>query len=930
MKPPQLPAASCPVKEYTKRAARRRRAVAALPALLLLAALSAAAVLPGPRAALAKKLVPLAPPATTRGVKAERATVPSAPAAKAAPAALPLLPQAGLTFGTYAEDCASRRVDFSLGDAICVQIDGVVNPSRVLLVNPAGYAVARADVAPGPQTVTFSLPSSATASLFGVGFDNRGPWRVDLVDGSDGGARATALLTVHDASAAVKVADIQISKSPVAGSQVLAGADVQSVIWVFNAGPDAADNVRVTDVPAANTTFQSLTQTSGPAFTCTTPPVGTTGTAVCTGASLGNGEGASFIVTYRVNTSVADAAELSSSASVTSDTPDTSDVSNGADESLTTDNPTPPACTMTCPDNITVEAARGQNGAVVNFDPPTLGGTCGTVTSTPASGTFFQVGTTIVTSTTSGGQSCSFAVTVNPFADTEAPTISCPADITVNESTASANSANVSYSVPATDDSGAVTVNCDPASGSPFPVGTTEVRCTATDPSGNTASCSFNVTVNDIACSLDASSAAPVPNVASLPTISRSCSVTLLAADDPTATDACGGTISGDTTSDRFYDVPGTYTVVWTYTDGAGHTTTQNQTVIIQPDNLAPVPDAAQLPTVTGECSAAITGEAPTATDNCAGAGIVGVPLDPLSYNTVGTHVVRWRFTDPAGNSTIQTQNVVVTDTHPPVVALNGPSSVTVECHVPYTDAGATASDNCSAPVTPVANSNVNPDVPGTYTVIWTATDAGGNSASATRTVVVVDTIKPVITLNGANPLTILLHSTFVDPGATATDSCAGSFAATASGAVNTNAVGTYVITYNATDPSGNAADPVTRMVRVIYDFTGFFSPVGNPPVLNQVNAGRAVPVKFNLAGNQGLNIMAAGSPYSQEVTCSTSNPTDLQETLTAGSSSLTYDTTASQYVYVWKTDSSWAGTCRQLTVTLNDGTTHTALFKFK
>ena len=105
---------------------------------------------------------------------------------------------------------------------------------------------------------------------------------------------------------------------------------------------------------------------------------------------------------------------------------------------------------------------------------------------------------------------------------------------------------------------------------------------------------------------------------------------------------------------------------------------------------------------------------------------------------------------------------------------------------------------------------------------------------------------------------------------------------------------------------------------------------MGNPPTLNQVNAGRSVPVKFNLAGNQGLSIMAAGSPYSQQVTCSGTNPTDIQETGTAGSSSLTYDASTNQYIYVWKTDSSWAGTCRQLVVTLNDGTTHTALFKFK
>ncbi|HKC63764.1 MAG TPA: PxKF domain-containing protein, partial [Pyrinomonadaceae bacterium] len=55
----------------------------------------------------------------------------------------------------------------------------------------------------------------------------------------------------------------------------------------------------------------------------------------------------------------------------------------------------------------------------------------------------------------------------------------------------------------------------------------------------------------------------------------------------------------------------------------------------------------------------------------------------------------------------------------------------------------------------------------------------------------------------------------------------------------------------------------------------------------------------------------------------------DLTDTVTAGGSSLSYDASSDQYVYTWKTDSSWTG-CRQLVVTLNDGTQHVANFKFK
>jgi hypothetical protein len=114
------------------------------------------------------------------------------------------------------------------------------------------------------------------------------------------------------------------------------------------------------------------------------------------------------------------------------------------------------------------------------------------------------------------------------------------------------------------------------------------------------------------------------------------------------------------------------------------------------------------------------------------------------------------------------------------------------------------------------------------------------------------------------------------------------------------------------------------------YAFQGFFSPVNNPPIVNVAKAGSAVPVKFSLTGYQGMDIMAPGSPSSGKVACGTSAPTDaLEETVTAGNSSLSYDATSDRYSYVWKTDKAWSGTCRQLNVALDDGSVHTALFNF-
>jgi len=115
------------------------------------------------------------------------------------------------------------------------------------------------------------------------------------------------------------------------------------------------------------------------------------------------------------------------------------------------------------------------------------------------------------------------------------------------------------------------------------------------------------------------------------------------------------------------------------------------------------------------------------------------------------------------------------------------------------------------------------------------------------------------------------------------------------------------------------------------FNFSGFFQPVDNLPTLNMVKAGQAIPVKFSLNGDQGLNIFAAGYPRSQNIECDSTTVVDgIEETVTAGSSSLSYDPSTDTYTYVWKTNKAWANTCRQLVVKLNDGTYHQANFKFK
>ena len=132
------------------------------------------------------------------------------------------------------------------------------------------------------------------------------------------------------------------------------------------------------------------------------------------------------------------------------------------------------------------------------------------------------------------------------------------------------------------------------------------------------------------------------------------------------------------------------------------------------------------------------------------------------------------------------------------------------------------------------------------------------------------------------------------------------------------------------TDDVGNGSDAASCNYSVVFNWRGFFQPIDNLPTLNKAKAGSTIPVKFSLTGNQGLSIFMSGYPSSRDVACgSTANADLIEQTITAGGSSLQYDATADQYVYAWKTQSGWSGTCRTLTVKLVDGTVHQANFFF-
>ena len=153
-------------------------------------------------------------------------------------------------------------------------------------------------------------------------------------------------------------------------------------------------------------------------------------------------------------------------------------------------------------------------------------------------------------------------------------------------------------------------------------------------------------------------------------------------------------------------------------------------------------------------------------------------------------------------------------DNVPPVITIVGDNPATVELGTSYTDAGATAMDAFHGSTNVVSSGTVDTNTVGTYTITYTATDLDNNTATASRTVNVVDTTAPVVTVTGDNPATVELGTSYTDAGATATDA-SGDVTVVTTGSVDVDTVGTYTLTYTSTDASGNVGTN-SRTVNVV------------------------------------------------------------------------------------------------------------------
>jgi hypothetical protein len=469
--------------------------------------------------------------------------------------------------------------------------------------------------------------------------------------------------------------------------------------------------------------------------------------------------------------------------------------------------------TITCGQPVQAECT-GSESASVSVGEAEAADACSTVSVTGPGLASYPLGTTDVTYTaTDAAGNTATCTTQVQVRDTLPPSITCPAPATEECVNGGATNSGVG---PAT-----ATDVCSPAAvQSPglatFPLGTATLTWSAADTSGNTVSCSTPFTVAD--------TQAPSITLVGPASQALECGSSYT---DPwvTATDACVGPLTGQVVATGAIDParPGNYTRSYSVVDPSGNASAEVTRTVTVADTQGPALTLHGANPMPLECMRDWYSEpGATAVDMCAGplSGAITIESPYIDSAVPGPYAVTYRVADSSGNVASAVREVRVQDTLAPEISLNGAASPALECQVDtYVEQGATAYDLCSGPLTAITiTGTVDTAVAGTYPVRYRAQDGQGQVAERVRDVRVVDTRPPTLTVAGTStPVMECSRDAFIALGATATDLCAGdiSHRITISGTEIIVAPGTYPITYNVTDPAGNAAPSITRNVTV-------------------------------------------------------------------------------------------------------------------
>ncbi len=570
---------------------------------------------------------------------------------------------------------------------------------------------------------------------------------------------------------------------------------------------------------------------------------------------------------------------------------------------------------ITCPANVTVNAAAGQCGANVSYPNATATGTSPVFNYSQASGSFFPVGTQVVTVTATNGcgsSTCTFSVTV---VDAQAPTINCPANITVNNA-AGLCSATVNYSVTGSDNcpGSAVTQIAGSPSGASFPVGTTSNTFRNTAANGQTANCTFTVTVVDaeaptITCPANMS----VNNTAGL------CSG--IAAYSVASGDNCPGSALAQTAggaSGSAFAV-GTTTNTFTVTAANGQTASCSFDVTVV-DNEAPsitCPANISVNNDAGSCSAVVN-DSVSSGDNCPGSTLAQTAGGASgSAFAVGTTSNTFTVTAANGQAASCSFDVTVVDNEAPSITC--PANVSVNNDAGFCSAvvsySVSSGDNCpgSTLAQTAGGASGSAFAVGTTTNSFTVTAANGQAAACSFDVTVVDNEAPSITC----PANISLNndagscSAVASYSVSGSDNCAGSSVSQSAGGPSGSAfaVGTTTNTFTVTAANGQTAS-------CSFDVTV----VDNEAPVIDCNASGIItsPNSFlnDVTLNNDLGLCSAVFTYTNDVSDNCPGFTEVQTAGLASGSAFPVGTTTNTFVV---TDASGNSTVCSFNVIVDD-----------
>ena len=448
----------------------------------------------------------------------------------------------------------------------------------------------------------------------------------------------------------------------------------------------------------------------------------------------------------------------------------------------------------------------------------------------------FPVGVTIVTwtATDASGNSASADQTVT-VTDDEAPVITCPGTINVNTTAGSCDAVVTIPDTIASDNCATqaqliasatfVATGASNFSGTglnasgTFPLGTTTLTFTVTDTANLTTTCSVDVIVNNIQLPV-------ITLLGANPITLEACDVFV----DPGATafDTCLGDITSDIivdTSALDVNNVGTYTITYNVTNAVGVSAVPVTRTIIVTDTTLPTLLLVQpLEINIGICSV-YTELGASAEDPCFGDISSNIIIDnsAVDTNTLGTYFVTYNVMDDNGNAVAeQIRTVNVIDVTGPEIVLLGDNPQIIEACTNYIELGATAIDPCSledfTSNLVIDASTVDTTVVGTYTVTYNAEDdltpMPNAAIEVIRTIEVVDTTAPVITLIGDNPQIIEACTPYIDLGIAVVD-CSTTSTSIDDTSIDISVEGTYSVTYTVCDEYGNCSN-ISRDIEVV------------------------------------------------------------------------------------------------------------------